>query len=132
VHQIGLMCTARLIAAGRRLAAAGRISCVPSRARHPPWRAQRTTQGCAGHVSSRPVKAKPHEVADCPAAAGGRAPGGGQVNPAAGGSAGTEAGAHARRVTDRRRRRYRSPEARTSWHGRVPGPGTMTRRLAGH
>ena len=36
------------------------------------------------------MKAKPQEVADCPAAAGGRAPGGGQVNPAAGGSAGTE------------------------------------------
>ena len=38
-----------------------------------------------------PVKARPHGVADCPGAGGAaRAPDGRQVNPAAGGSAGTE------------------------------------------
>ena len=72
-------------------------------------------------VSSRPVKARAHGAADCPAA-GEQGRGGRPAAPRA-----RRAGAYARRVTARRHRRYRSPEARTSWHGRVPGPGTMTR-----
>jgi len=44
-----------------------------------------------GTFRDAPVKAKPHGVADCPAAGGSsRAPDGLQVNPTAGGSAGTE------------------------------------------
>ena len=44
-----------------------------------------------GTFPHAPVKARPHGVADCPAAGGSsRAPDGRQVNPAAGGSAGTE------------------------------------------
>ena len=60
------------------------------RARHQPWRAQRTTQSCAGHVSSRPYEGEAARSGGLPGRGSSRAPEGRQVNPAAGDSAGTE------------------------------------------
>jgi hypothetical protein len=59
-------------------------------ARHQPWRAQRTTQSCAGHVSSRPRESEAARSGGLPGRQGqqqGPRPAG---DPAADGSAGTE------------------------------------------